>query len=403
MQLLDDDMDELFRNAASRYPLKTDGSDWDAVMSRLPQSDDQLPGAGNRFTWLRWLRWPLLISLALFGSVSMLKMAGLPDKNNNIITVNNNKGSYINKVEESNKNSYVERADSSNSNAVKNNIIAGKIGDVTKVDDSYSNNHVVKNNIIVRKDSYSNAADNTLNLHGLYTKNRDKDINAELSKNKITDHIAIWKDTTNTKAPKKEPVQKGLYAGLVLSPDFSTVKGQKVSKPGYGGGLLLGYRISKNVAVETGVLYERKYYYSTGQYFDGKKIGVPSDMKIINVDGWCQMIEIPVNVRYIFGIKPGHNWYVSAGVSSYIMGRENYDYKYERNGYTSTKNWDYRNESRNWFSIINVGVGYQHRLGAIGTLRVEPYLKMPASGIGIGNLPLTSVGLNVGITRSIRF
>ncbi len=43
MQLLDDDMDELFRNAASRYPLKTDGADWDALSRRLHPEDDAVP------------------------------------------------------------------------------------------------------------------------------------------------------------------------------------------------------------------------------------------------------------------------------------------------------------------------------------------------------------------------
>lgn len=198
-------------------------------------------------------------------------------------------------------------------------------------------------------------------------------------------------------------VQKGLYAGIVASPDISTVKLQHVSKVGYNAGIVVGYRISRRVAVETGVLLERKYYYSDGSHFSTKKIPIPSDMKIINVDGWCNMIEIPVTMRYVFGIKEKSNWYVNGGLTSYIMNRENYAYKYEMNNWVDTKTWDYKNASRNWFSIIHAGVGYEHRLGAVGTLRVEPYLNIPAGGVGIGNLPITSVGLNVGITRPIRF
>jgi hypothetical protein len=378
MQLLDDDMDELFRNAASRYPLKTDGSDWDAVMRRLPQSDDQLPGSNKRFKWLKWLRWPLLTCLAFLAAVPVLKMGEVPLREGQGTAATHT--SVIATTLKSNNE--IKTPDNTNS----------KVTVTNKRHFTIATNNTT---------NYKIKTEENLNLHVLYASQNEKNIDAAISD--LKHHIELQQDTTTAKAPAKTPVQKGLYAGLVLSPDFSTVKGQKVSKPGYGGGLLIGYRISKNVAVETGVLYERKYYYSKGEYFDGKKIGVPTDMNIINVDGWCRMIEIPVNVRYLFGVKPGHNWYVSAGVSSYIMGRENYDYKYERNGYESTRNWDYRNKTRNWFSIINVGVGYQHRLGAIGTLRVEPYLKMPASGVGIGNLPLTSVGLNVGITRSIRF
>jgi hypothetical protein len=198
-------------------------------------------------------------------------------------------------------------------------------------------------------------------------------------------------------------VQKGLYVGIVASPDISTVKLQRVSRVGYNAGIIAGYRISRRVAVETGVLLEKKYYYSDGSQFSTKKIPVPDNMKIINVDGWCKMIEIPVTVRYVFAIKKKSNWYVNGGLSSYIMSKESYDYKYEMDNWVDTKTWAYKNATRNWFSIIHAGVGYEHRLGAVGTLRVEPYLNIPAGGVGIGNMRITSVGLNVGITRPIRF
>ncbi len=50
---------------------------------------------------------------------------------------------------------------------------------------------------------------------------------------------------------------------------------------------------------------------------------------------------------------------------------------------------------------MNVSVGYNRTLNKVGTLRIEPYLKIPIKGIGIGNLPITSTGLNIGITKKI--
>uniref|UniRef100_UPI003F7A3432 hypothetical protein n=1 Tax=Chitinophaga sancti TaxID=1004 RepID=UPI003F7A3432 len=167
--------------------------------------------------------------------------------------------------------------------------------------------------------------------------------------------------------------------------------------------IILGYRISRSFAVETGLLYDHKNYYSEGSYFSKEKIPYIQDWKIVNVDGYCNMYEIPVNVRYF--IKNGKNtsWYANAGLSSYLMKKEDYAYKYmTMSGDLKNSSWAYTNATQNWFSIIHVGVGLEHNLGAIGKLRVEPYLKIPAKGLGIGDLPITSMGINIGITKSIR-
>ncbi|SFD01735.1 Outer membrane protein beta-barrel domain-containing protein [Chitinophaga sp. CF118] len=482
MQLLDDDMDELFRNAASQYPLKTDGSDWDAVMRRLPQSNSQQTSSNKRLRdskWLKWLWRPLLTFLLFITCVSVLKMGNLPPREGSGTSISNTgvtttaplNTTESDKMTLKNNKSVPDNTESDNSTSVSNIPVPEKAGSTTTVSNipaqvntarnnvttvgkinvpvkAGMNNSTSVSNIPVQENSAGNNAtakivvplkkqgntpfknngsnnlvpantnnstgisltgltDNSgLSLHLLPTASENEEsISAHLQTGRVITKLALHPDST-VSAPSvklKVPVQKGLYAGIVASPDFSTVKGQRVSKVGYNAGVIVGYRISRRVAVETGVLFERKYYYSKGSYFSTKKIPTYPGMKIINVDGWCRMIEIPLNVRYVFKIKEKSNWYVNGGVSSYIMGKESYDYKYELDNNIDTKNWAYKNSTRNWFSIIHVGVGYEHRLGAIGTLRVEPYLKIPAGGVGIGNLPLTSVGLNVGITRPIRF
>lgn len=203
---------------------------------------------------------------------------------------------------------------------------------------------------------------------------------------------------------KREPasLKKGLYYGLIFSPDLTTVKFQRTSNVGYNVGLLAGYRFGKKLAVETGVLYERKFYYSTGEYFNTTKTPWPADMDLINVDGWCNMYEIPVNVRFTFATGEKSSWYANAGMSSYIMKKQKYDYSYKYYGQYGERNWTYRKTTADWFSIIHLGVGYERPVGVLGTLRVEPYVKIPSRGIGIGDLPVTSVGMNIGLTRPLR-
>ena len=210
--------------------------------------------------------------------------------------------------------------------------------------------------------------------------------------------------TASSEKVKREPasLKKGLYYGLVFSPDITTVKFQRSSSLGYNIGLLAGYRFGKKLAVETGVLYERKYYYSTAEYFDKTKTPWPADMDLLSVDGWCNMYEIPVNVRFTFATGKKSSWYANAGMSSYIMKKQKYDYSYQYYGQYGERNWTYRKTTADWFAVIHLGIGYERPVGVLGTLRVEPYIKIPTRGIGIGDLPVTSAGLNIGLTRPLR-
>ncbi|WP_157298470.1 outer membrane beta-barrel protein [Chitinophaga oryziterrae] len=409
-------MDELFRNAASQYPLKTDGQDWDAVMRRLSESSASEKKPASSFNrLLRWFWRPMLALLVLGVSIPSLKTGDLVPHTEAETGVTNN---VVVPVTETTSKTVVGNNDVPVAEKVS------KTGIDTRIKKQKINNNIYApvivansaNNNIVNKSIPERIVNNTT---GITLSGADNDIVPPLSIHVLPSANAGEWNISAALQPVKQPVmttssvvekmnvpvkvQKGLYAGIVASPDISTVKLQHVSKVGYNAGIVVGYRISRRVAVETGVLLERKYYYSDGSHFSTKKIPVPSDMKIINVDGWCNMIEIPVTVRYVFGIKEKSNWYVNGGLTSYIMNRESYAYKYEMNNWVDTKTWDYKNSTRNWFSIIHAGVGYEHRLGAVGTLRVEPYLNIPTGGVGVGNLPITSVGLNVGITRPIRF
>ena len=114
------------------------------------------------------------------------------------------------------------------------------------------------------------------------------------------------------------------------------------------------------------------------------------------------MYEIPLNVRYNVSANSKRIWFANAGLSSYLMKKENYDYDYERYGVYSKGNKEYKNTTDNWMSVAHLSIGLQKNLGAIGDLRIEPYVKLPLNGVGIGSMPLSSTGIYLGITRPIR-
>jgi hypothetical protein len=188
------------------------------------------------------------------------------------------------------------------------------------------------------------------------------------------------------------------YIGVLGAPDFSTVHFQSMKGVGTTFGVLLGYSFNDRWAVETGLLLDRKRYYTAGEYF---KVEMPSNYTLLNVDGTCYMWEIPVNVRYNFNTSPRMKWFATAGLSTYLMSRENYTYQYEYNWVRTSGTWDIHKPSQYWFSIVNLSAGFEQRIGKIGNLRLEPYVRIPLSGIGTGNLPIMSAGLNIGLTRQL--
>ncbi|HEV2480842.1 MAG TPA: outer membrane beta-barrel protein [Puia sp.] len=202
--------------------------------------------------------------------------------------------------------------------------------------------------------------------------------------------------------PKDKP--KHFYAGIFGSPDLSTVKMQSVKSVGTTFGIILGYTFKGGRwAVETGAYLDRKKYYTEGEYFSTQEIPLPANSWLTDVDGTCYMWEIPLNARYNFNPGAKTSWFATAGLSTYLMTHEKYTYGLDWTGSTTTydRNVNLKKPSQYPFSIINLSAGFEKRLGKIGNLRVEPYVRLPLTGLGTGKLPIMSAGVNIGITRQL--
>lgn len=501
MQQLNDDMDELFREAANHYPLATEGENWDAVMNRLQQQAN--PGTISQpkrnFRWL----WSLLLLPLLFiaylltrnndsessttGRNAMPSTPAMINEAKKAAVLPADSGNTTEKMTTAGQNPHPKTADLSketqqpaiaspkasqqqtvdSSKASQQSTIALALGsqhravaspkvsqpytavtakalqrdtadrhtktfkegrssnDADQGSRSFTNTTSGSNRNVQHAPARSEKTMLPSNNIKTYDKNQEQQTGHAYNSDSMQVAAGAVADTMEAAAkkesvsrahkataslPEKETLNKRdllkekktgsskWYIGFIASPDLSIVKWQKPGKTGYGLGVLVGYSLSKRFSLETGLLWDRKYYYSKGEYLDSKKI--PASWNVQDIDGWCRMFEIPLQARYKFSIREKHSWYVNAGLSSYIMNRENYDYSYDSYGTIRKGNSVYDNETRNWFSIIHMGVGYEKQLG-IGNIRIEPYMKLPATGLGWGGLPITSFGLNIGITKAL--
>jgi len=202
---------------------------------------------------------------------------------------------------------------------------------------------------------------------------------------------SLAKESPKKTAPKKDQQEKGFELGLMAGPDASTVKFGPLYKPGYNFGLQVGYRFSNRWSVNTGLIYTKKWYKAQGKDFNYKE--GPWPWPIDKAEGNCSMWEIPVNVRYDVSYNSKRRWFVSTGLSTYLMDKENYDVYYTWNGTTYPVPLNSDSNTNYLFSILNLSVGMERSLGKHFSLQAEPYLKVPLQGLGKGSIRMDSYGI----------
>lgn len=204
--------------------------------------------------------------------------------------------------------------------------------------------------------------------------------------------------TTTSFLKEPEPFGKGWSLGLLVGVDKSTVKFAYSSGAGFNAGLTVGYHFNNRWSLHTGAIYTHKQYKMNGEDFTAPKGSWASYYKLENVDGDCSMWEVPLLARYSFSPHGRNSFFVSTGLSSYFMTHENYSYFYHNtNNQPTTRSMDYKSSDTHILSILHLSAGLENRVSNNLSLLIEPYAKLPLGGVGLGDIQLSSFGLNLSL------
>lgn len=223
----------------------------------------------------------------------------------------------------------------------------------------------------------------------------------------VTNNTATKTDTTvkdNPPAKEEEPVAKTkapksnkqgkLQINFSAGPDLSMIGMNKTGQWKMQYGIGLSYALNKRWQVRTGFLASRKLYTADSSDYHPPKSFWNYYPNLQKIEANCLVFEIPLNVIYTFPSAKKHEWFVSAGVSSYLMKKENYEYYYKNpGGQPAYRSWDIENENNHFFSILQLSGGYQYRFSERFSLMAEPYFKLPMSGVGFGKVKLNNTGV----------
>jgi Outer membrane protein beta-barrel domain len=227
--------------------------------------------------------------------------------------------------------------------------------------------------------------------------------------NNYTVHDSILKDLTAQETGltnlnknnhnKKLYTNRSLQIGFLLSPDFSEVKYNYANKVGSNIGFTVGYQLSNKFSVNSGLIFTKKNYTVNGRDFHAPPGYWTNTVNLEFVKGNCNMLEIPLNLRYDFNKAGNTTFFVSSGLSSYLMKKENYSFYFHSNniGFSQLARDSYKTNHDYWLSVFNLSMGFETKISNSFSFQVEPYMKLPLTGIGFGKVDLSSYGINFSI------
>ncbi|PZR29350.1 MAG: hypothetical protein DI535_03130 [Citrobacter freundii] len=209
------------------------------------------------------------------------------------------------------------------------------------------------------------------------------------------------KDSSTEPEPlaKKEKKQGAGNSGkwhisISAGPDLSMVGMEKTGKWRMQYGVGISYAFSDRFQVRSGFMVGRKLYYADSSDYHPPKGFWNYYTNLEKIDANCLVYEIPLNLVYTFPSKKKHQWFVSTGLSSYLMKKETYEYYYKDNwGVPMYRERTIQDENNHFFTILQLSGGYQYKFSDRLSLMAEPYAKLPLSGVGFGKVKLNNTGV----------
>lgn len=214
--------------------------------------------------------------------------------------------------------------------------------------------------------------------------------------------------TASAPARQAMPKLSGLSVMLFASPDLSSIGLKNFDRPGTNAGLSIQYQLTDRLSINAGAMYSTKRYQTSASEYVW-----PSYMNMEvwpdDIAGVCKMIDVPVNVRYDWllrrrgdGRAPAR-WFASAGLTSYFIQHEVYNYQFDNPADPKIKYWGWDNQKAGrpggsfGFSNLNISVGYERPITNRLSWQIEPFMKVPLKQVGYFKVRLLSTGAFVGL------
>ena len=208
---------------------------------------------------------------------------------------------------------------------------------------------------------------------------------------KATNHVE------NDSLKNKKQITRWSFV-LSGAPDFSSLQMSNYTTPGSIFGVVAYYQFFPRWSVGTGLMYGDKNYVGAGsEYRPPSGFWKKATNGIIpqEINGSCKVFEIPILVQFKLIDGQKNQLFAKAGVSSYFLKDEYYDFQFSLPNPGAKEEWISTRASNYWFGITNFSIAYERIINPSFSVGVEPYLKIPVNEIGWSNLYSTGAYINL--------
>ncbi|MBY0542626.1 MAG: PorT family protein, partial [Sphingobacteriaceae bacterium] len=200
----------------------------------------------------------------------------------------------------------------------------------------------------------------------------------------------------NIKAKRKIPISLAISAGPDLNSTSSIIGGKTSIAVGVG----ISVGLTKKLSLQTGLIYGSKNYTAEGYDYTFNNPNIPATIE--SIQALCKVLEIPLKASYLLNENKKRSIEFNAGLSSYLMLKENYVFKYTAASGRKDRTNQVVNANQHLFSVVELSATYNLKLKnkkfAFG---IEPYVKIPLGGVGEGNILLKSSGVSLKLRYDI--
>ena len=188
-----------------------------------------------------------------------------------------------------------------------------------------------------------------------------------------------------------------LFFTVSAGPDFSTVGTEDLGKVKPVVGVGIGYQLTRKFSLRTGFYTARKVYTADPYDYHPPYNVWAAYPNLKDIEANCKVYEIPVTIDYTFSENKKQGWFVSTGLSTFLMKEERYVYHYKPNSSPTYVTYTKRinNQNKHYFSVLDFSGGYTRHLNKNFSLRAEPYAKFALGGVGYGKVKLNGGGVLV--------
>ncbi len=419
-----DPLERLFREKAEEYDIEYNEDNWLKLKDRLDEADRQREKTIRR----RWIAAAVVLAFAFLTYFTIENQMRINQLNEKLSEYQSGEQEQPTQVQESNQNNIEEEGSGSDEQSGEN-----------EPANKSNTTEQINQNLAAGGDSGNNKVSTTKSsdAEGVPSPGSDERRKAQIALQTIPPAERLSEDpmevttlpdlnTIQSKTPSTDPPTAIVFAaesdrvevspepsmqqtfnrlsvGVVMGPDLSTAGSlSNFYQPGYEFGATVDYNLTSNLGISTGIIRSRvRYTAGESDYNPPGELwsagSVPQQ-----TTGDCVLLDIPLRLKYDFLHQSNSRFYATAGLSSYIMLNEEYQFEYGYgNSSKRAQEWSDKTGTRHWMSNASLSLGYEYDILRKWSLRAQPYLKVPLQEVGWGNVKLYSTGITFSLNYNI--